>query len=77
MRDFFLKVHLADDHQWIFTKFGVCIDIMVWFGIADGQILSVFDSYLPATDLYMYFHFWMITLININEFSPNLAYALH
>ena len=29
--------------QWIFTKLGVCIDIMeIWFGIANGQILSNF-----------------------------------
>ena len=28
----------------------MCIDIVeVWFGIANGQILSIFDSYLPAT----------------------------
>ena len=30
-------------HQWIFTKLGMCIDIMeIWFGIANGQILSNF-----------------------------------
>ena len=30
-------------HQWIFTKLGVCIDIMeICFGIANGQILSNF-----------------------------------
>ena len=30
-------------HQWIFSKLGMCIDIMeVWFGIADGQISSNF-----------------------------------
>ena len=30
-------------HQWIFTKHGMCIDIMeIWFGIANGQILSIF-----------------------------------
>ena len=34
--------------QWIFTKFGVCIDIVeVWFGIANGQISSIFNSYCP------------------------------
>ena len=32
-------------HQWIFTKLGVCIDILeIWFGIANGQILSIFDG---------------------------------
>ena len=33
--------------QWIFTKLGMCIDIVeIWFGIANGQISSNF--YLPA-----------------------------
>ena len=28
----------------------MCIDIVeIWFGIADGQILSYFDGYLPTT----------------------------
>ena len=31
-------------YQWIFTKLGVCIDIVeIWFGIANGQISSIFD----------------------------------
>ena len=30
--------------QWIFTKLGMCIGIVeVWFRIANGQILSIFD----------------------------------
>ena len=34
--------------KWIFTKFGVCIDIVeIWFGIANGQISPIFDSPLP------------------------------
>ena len=28
--------------QWIFTKLGVCI-VEICFGIANGQILSIFD----------------------------------
>ena len=36
-------------YQWIFTKLGMCIDIVeVLFGIANGLISSIFDS-LPAT----------------------------
>ena len=36
--------------QRILTKLGTCIDIKeIWFGIANGQILSMFDSYLPVT----------------------------
>ena len=30
-------------HQWIFTKLGMYIDIVeIWFGIANGQILTMF-----------------------------------
>ena len=33
------------NHQWIFTKLGMCIDIAdIWFGIANGQISSIFDG---------------------------------
>ena len=32
-------------YQWIFTKLGMCIDIVeIWFGIANGQISSNFDG---------------------------------
>ena len=32
-------------HQRIFTKLGMCIDIVVtWFGIADGKLSSIFDG---------------------------------
>ena len=31
-------------HEQIFTKLGMCVDIVeIWFGIANGQILSSFD----------------------------------
>ena len=62
-------------HQWIFTKLGVCIDIMeVWFGIANGQIAPNFYGVIcPRCP---YFRFRMITLVNINGFSPNLVCAL-
>ena len=47
-------------HQWIFTKLGMCIDIVeIWFRIANGQISFNFDSYLPETR--PYFCFQMIT----------------
>ena len=40
-----IHVSFQDDnlskHQWIFTKLGMCIDIVeIWFGIANGQISS-------------------------------------
>ena len=50
------SVHISflDDnlnkHQWIFTNFSMCIDIVeLWFGIANGQ------------ETRPYFHFQMIT----------------
>ena len=43
-----VRISFPDDnlskHGQIFTKLGRCIDILkIWFGIANGQILSVFD----------------------------------
>ena len=36
--------------QGILTKLGICTDIKeIWVGIANRQISSFFDSYLPAT----------------------------
>ena len=36
--------------QQIFTKLGMCIDIVeISFGIANGQISSFWQSYLPGT----------------------------
>ena len=36
--------NLSND-QWIFTKLGMCIDIVeIWFGVANGQFLSNFDG---------------------------------
>ena len=36
--------------QGILTELGTCIDIKeIWFGIANGQLLSICDSYLPTT----------------------------
>ena len=53
----------------------VCFDIAeIWFRIANGQILSIFYSYLPITC--PYFHFWMVTFVHINGFLPNLICAL-
>ena len=39
--------------QWIFTKLGMCIGIVeIWFGMAYGQIASVFEE-LSACDTIM------------------------
>ena len=51
-----IRISFPDDnlsnHQWIFTKLGMCIDIVeLWFGIANGQISSNFDGVIcPGHD---------------------------
>ena len=47
---FYFQDNNVSKSQWIFTKSDMCIDIVaICSGIAHGQILSVFDSYLPVT----------------------------
>ena len=51
--------------------------LILWrsgLGFLMGKFRQFRQRYLPATGLY--FHFRMITLININGFSPNLVCAL-
>ena len=45
VRPFFVFVFVnLSKHKWIFTKFGMCIDIVeILFGIANGRISSNFD----------------------------------
>ena len=58
-----------------FHQISMCTDIVkVCFGIANGQISSIFDSYLPA--ICPNFHFQMITSVTINGLTPNLVCAL-
>ena len=55
----FLDINLSKC-QSVFTKRGMCIDIVeIWLGIANGQISSIFVRYLPAT--HPYFCFLTIT----------------
>ena len=45
--------------QWIFTKLGVCIDIVeMWFGIVSGQILSIFDRVICSHYVQIFFSGW-------------------
>ena len=60
-----VRISFPDDnlskHQWIFTKIGMCIDIVeIWFGIANGQISSNFDGGI-CRDVPIFFRFRMIT----------------
>ena len=43
-------------HQWIFTKLGMCIDIVeICFGIANGLVSSNFDELSAETRPYLRF----------------------
>ena len=42
-------------HQWIFTKLGMCIDIVeIWFRIANGQISSNFDGVICPRHVHIF-----------------------
>ena len=46
-------------HQWIFTKLGMCIDIVeIWFGIANGQISSIFDGVICPRHAHIFVSWW-------------------
>ena len=47
--------HNLNECQWIFTKCGMCIDIVeIWFGIANGQISSLFIRLFEKWDVLCY-----------------------
>ena len=53
----------------------MCIDnVQICFGIAIGQILSIFDRGLPTTP--PFFSFRTKSFVNLNGFSPNLICTL-
>ena len=57
-----VRILFLDDsmskHQWIFTKLGMCIDIVeIWFGIAYGQISSNFDRVTGICQRHPYIFF--------------------
>ena len=56
-------------HQLIFTKHGMCIDIVeIWFGLANGQISSNFDGVICPRHAHILV-FRMITWVNVKEFN--------
>ena len=74
-----IRISFPDDnlskHQWIFTKLGMCIDIVeIWFGIANRQISSNFDRVIcqdmpiflfPFTDDNLSKHQWIFTKLGM------------
>ena len=66
----FLDSNLSK-YQGIFTKLGLCIDIVeVWFGIANGQISSARDTSIFSSQDNQ------LTWVNLSRFSPNWKCAL-
>ena len=60
-------------HQWIFTKFGMCIDIVeIWFGMTNGQISSNFGGVICPRHAHIF-----VSDLSISQcLSPNLVCAL-
>ena len=45
-------------YQWVFTKLSICIDIVeIWFGIANGQILSILNRVICPQHTHIFFFF--------------------
>ena len=57
-------------HQWIFTKFGMCTDLVeIWFCIANGQILTKLSArdtpIFSFTDDYLNKRQWIFTKLGM------------
>ena len=53
-----------------FTRPGMCIDIMVvWFGIANGEISSIFDRVIRDSCGVLSFHFLFIKICILSDFE--------
>ena len=51
---YFVSRWILSKLQWIFTKLGMCIDIVeIWFGIANGQNSSNFEGVICETCPYV------------------------
>ena len=78
---FLFPYYIFIKYQWIFTKLDMCIDIVeIWFGIANGQILSTFDRVICQllTELsarhmivagYYHFTFLILKVFSFDESS--------
>ena len=73
-------------YQWMFTKLGKCNDIVeVSFGIANGQILSIFDiGICPSHDnggvlsfhMFIFLYFQVLILLNTQKYFVFLGAVL-
>ena len=59
VRPYFPFRTITSKYQWICTKLGMCTDIVeIWFGSANGQMLSIFDSVIrPLSIMSGYYRF--------------------
>ena len=58
---FSFPVDNLSKRKWIFTKFGICIDIMeVWFGIANGQISLNIDGVICPRHAHIFVSGWKL-----------------
>ena len=77
VRPYFRFRMITSECQWIFTKLGLCIEIVkISFWITNGRTLSVFDRVIFPRQVCIFFRFRTITWVNINRFSPNSVCAL-
>ena len=52
---------ITSKHQWVFTVFGMCIDIVeISFGIANGQISSNFDGVIWPRHTHIFVSGWLL-----------------
>ena len=63
-------------YQWIFTKLGMCIDIVeICCGVADGQISSIFDRIIcPPLEVVWYYRFTLLFSLAHYENTPIQIY---
>ena len=58
---------ITSKHQWIFTKFGMCIDIVeIWFGIANGQVSSNSCGVICPRHAYIFVSGWWLELTSMD-----------
>ena len=67
--------------QWIFTKLGMCIEIVqIWFGITNGQISSILtelaDRYMIVAE-YTISHFYCNIIKPFQQLIDHISYKKH
>ena len=75
--DFSFLDNNLSKYQGIFTKLGLCIDIVeVWFGIANGQISSVFDRVICPRHIHIFISGQSINLSKSQQIFTELEVCI-